>query len=292
MKNFLKDQKNKKLLKQFLPGTIIAAALAIISFMFFPKNNTVLTMLNVIGVSLIGAPYLFEKYVAYDKKKKTEENFPVFLRDFVEAVRGGMTVPIAFNLISKNDYGALNPYVKKIAAQLEWGIPVDKVLLNFSKSTGSALIGRITSSVIESHRYGGRLAETFDALSKTAVEVDRLKAERKFFLQSQMMTGYIIFFVFLGVIISLQTFLVPSLTSSTAQNLQGSTQSAEEIAKEFKDIFRNLILIQGLFAGLSVGKMAEGAVIAGLKHSMIMMLVGGLVFFLFGENATSPIGIT
>jgi flagellar protein FlaJ len=287
MKGFLDNPRNKKLLKQFVPGIIIAVIIAVISFMFFRKDNSMLTTLNVIGIGIIVAPYLLEKYIIYNRKRQTEENFPIFLRDFVEAVRGGMTVPVAFNLISRNDYGALNPYVKKIAAQLEWGIPVDKVLLSFSRSTNSALIGRIVSSVIESHRYGGRLAETFEALSKTAVEVDRLKAERKFFLQSQMMTGYIIFFVFLGVIISLQTFLVPSLTNSTAQNLQGSSQSAEEIAREFKDIFRNLILIQGLFAGLSVGKMAEGAVIAGLKHSMIMMLVGGLVFLLFGQNSPS-----
>jgi flagellar protein FlaJ len=97
-----------------------------------------------------------------------------------------------------------------------------------------------------------------------------------------MMTGYIIFFVFLGVIISLELFLLPSISKSTPIGLQQSSIPPEEIAAGFRDIFRNLIFIQGLFAGLSVGKMAEGAMIAGVKHSLIMMTAGGIIFYLFG----------
>lgn len=273
---------DKRLLLQFVPNVSVAIVLSYISFTFFPKDNAILTAMNLFGIVIVVLPFLLTRYVIYNRKRQMEENFPVFLRDFVETVRGGLTIPAAFSLVSRNDYGALTSHIKKIAAQLEWGIPVDKVLIAFSKSTKSALIARVVSSVVESHRYGGRLAETFEALSHTAVEVDRLKAERKLFLQSQMMTGYIIFFVFLGVIISLESFLVPSITSNTPIGLQQSSLSPAAIAAGFKDIFRNLVLIQGLFAGLSVGKMAEGAVVAGLKHSMIMMLVGGVVFFIFG----------
>lgn len=273
---------SKRLLLQFVPNVAVAAVLIYVGFLFFAKDNGILSSIIMLAVAIVVLPTFLTQYIAYNKKKQVEDVFPVFLRDFVEAIRGGLTVPAAFSLAAKNDYGELNKYVRKIAAQLEWGIPVDKVLLSFAKSTKSQLISRVVSSVVESHRYGGRLAETFEALSKTAVEVDRLKAERKLFLQSQMTTGYIIFFVFLGVIISLEAFLVPSITSNNAIGLQQNPVSPEEIAKGFKDIFRNLILIQGLFAGLSVGKMAEGAIIAGLKHSLIMMFVGGLVFFLFG----------
>ena len=275
-------KKQKKMILQFVPNVSIAVMLVIVALLFFPEDNTILTSVFVFAAALATLPFTISKYMEYSRKKEVEEKFPIFLRDFVEAVRGGLTVPASFQLISKNDYGALSPYVRKISAQLEWGIPVEKVLLSFSKSTKSALIGRVISSVIESHKYGGKLTETFEALSHTAVEVDRLRAERKLFLQSQMMTGYIIFFVFLGVIISLEAFLVPSITGNVPVGISGVATNPEEIAQGFKDIFRNLILIQGLFAGLSVGKMAEGALVAGLKHSMIMMTVGGVVFFLFG----------
>jgi flagellar protein FlaJ len=98
-----------------------------------------------------------------------------------------------------------------------------------------------------------------------------------------MMTGYIVFFVFLAVIVGLQKFLVPSLSqvSSESIGLSGMGGSVNpNIASEYSTIFRNLILIQGGFAGLAVGKMAEGSEVSGLKHSMFMMFIGFLVFSL------------
>ena len=95
-----------------------------------------------------------------------------------------------------------------------------------------------------------------------------------------MITGYIIFFVFLAVIIGLKLFLIPSLTEATGKEVLGVKVSREELIGEYETLFRNIILIQGFFAGLSVGKMAEGAVIAGLKHSIFMMVVGILIYML------------
>jgi hypothetical protein len=37
------------------------------------------------------------------------------------------------------------------------------------------------------------------------------------------------------------------------------------------------LLVQGLFAGLVIGKISEGSVKAGLKHSFIMVLAAFLV---------------
>jgi archaeal flagellar protein FlaJ len=136
--------------------------------------------------------------------------------------------------------------------------------------------------VLESHKFGGNLTDTFEALSETAVDIDRLKQERLLYLQSQITTGYVIFFVFLGVIIGLEKFLVPTLTGSQPLGGLGGEVNVAGLAEEFRTIFRNLVLIQGLFAGLAVGKMAEGAVIAGVKHSLIMMFVGGIAFAIFG----------
>jgi flagellar protein FlaJ len=56
----------------------------------------------------------------------------------------------------------------------------------------------------------------------------------------------------------------------------------ENLAQAYRELFRNLILLQGMFAGLAVGKMAEGAIVAGLKHSLFMMIAGGLAFTFFG----------
>lgn len=261
----------------------LVATLLLVNFFMLREITTLFSSINIIALFTLAFPIVLLKYMEYKKVKEIENQFPIFLRDFVESVRGGMTVPHALDSISENDYKSLSPYVKKMAAQLDWGIPIEKVLAKFSKRSRSKLIARIISSVTESHRFGGNLADTFEALSNTALEVERLRAERRLYLHSQMITGYIVFFVFLAVIIGLEKFLVPSLSETRPLGFGGAAAGAvaplrENLADEYRSIFRNLILIQGFFAGLAVGKMAEGAIVAGIKHSMFMMFVGILIF--------------
>jgi len=269
-----------KMLKMIILGAILSSIIFAINFLLLREDPTLFSSINMMALLTFASPVIVVKYVEYKRKKEIENMFTIFLRDFVGCVRGGMTIPQAFRSVSENDYKALTPYVKKMYAQMDWGIPVEKVLLKFSKESKSKLVGRIVSSVIESHRFGGNLADSFEALSKTSLEVERLRAERSLFLHSQMITGYIIFFVFLAVIIGLGRFLIPSLAEVPVIGME--EEATEAMALQYKDIFRNLVLIQGLFAGLAVGKMAEGAIVAGLKHSLFMMFVGLIAFILAG----------
>jgi len=47
--------------------------------------------------------------------------------------------------------------------------------------------------------------------------------------------------------------------------------------KEMANAFLNLLLVQGFFSGLIIGKLAEGNVKKGIKHSFILMLIAFLV---------------
>lgn len=276
---------DKTFLIILLVSVVISSVVFAVDFILFIQQIQIFSSIAIFAVLTFAFPIMLFVYNGYRQKKQMEEMFPIFLRDFVETIRGGVTLPQAFKALRKNDYKTLTPLVGKIAAQLDWGIPVDTVLMNFSKETESKLITRIISSVIESHRFGGNLADTFEALSNTSLEVEKLRQERRLYLQSQMLTGYIIFFVFLAVIIGLGKFLVPSLSEVSAAGLgtlTGGGASPTDLSAQYKIIFRNLILLQGLFAGLAVGKMAEGSEISGVKHSMIMMVVGIVVFVFFG----------
>jgi flagellar protein FlaJ len=280
---------NKTFLIILVASAVVTALIFAIDFLLFISDLQLFSTISIVAVITFAFPMMLFIYADYKKKREVEELFPIFLRDFVESVRSGLTLPQSFKSLRENDYKALTPYIKKIASQLDWGIPVEKVLLNFAKETESKLIGRIVSSVVESHRFGGNFADTFEALSSTAIEVDRLRQERRLYLQSQLITGYIIFFVFLMVIIGLGKFLVPSLSEVSAAGLGTSIGGASaaptassDLAGEYKVIFRNLIMLQGLFAGLAVGKLAEGSIISGIKHSLIMVTIGIVVFTIFG----------
>ncbi len=258
---------------------IVALFILGFSFLFLRDIPALFTTLLLISILVLLAPLGLIKYSELQTVKRLEETFPQFISDLVESVRSGMTLPQAIKSLGENEYGSLTFYIRKLSAQLDWGIPFSTAFLNFTKGTKSKLIGRIGSTIIESHEFGGNLTDVFESISHATLEIERLREERKLYINSQMISGYIIFFVFLIVLIGLQKFLVPSLVEiqpigEEATPLVGTNQ----LVGEYKSIFRNLIILQGIFAGLVIGKMAEGAVAAGLKHSAIMILSGFIIF--------------
>ncbi len=54
-------------------------------------------------------------------------------------------------------------------------------------------------------------------------------------------------------------------------------------AELYTQTFINFILVQGFFAGLATGKMAEGSLMAGLKHSIVLIVIGYTIFSLLGQ---------
>jgi len=269
--------------KRLMTITIVNAAIVImiviLAYFLFKDVTGLFSTILILAAIMFVIPIALVKYYDVWRTKALEDFFPQFMRDLVEAIRSGMILPQAVKTVSENDYSHLNPYVKKLNAQLDWGIPFDKALIKFSKSTGSKLIGRIISTIIESHRFGGNLTDIFESVSTASIEIERLREERKLYINSQLITGYIIFFVFLVVIIGLQKFLVPTLTDVTVGEM---TTGTGDMVTQYNEIFRNLIILQGLFAGLVIGKMSEGAVVSGIKHSLLLLIVGILVYTLSG----------
>jgi len=267
----------KRMMLLLVANGIFVALIIALDFMYLSDVPNLFSSVIVFAIIIFIVPIAILRYFELSKVRELEDSFPQFMRDLVESVRSGMTLPQAIEAVAQNDYGRLSFFIKRLSAQLSWGIPFSKALLQFSRSSKSKLIGRIASTIIESHRYGGNLTEIFEAISETTVEVERLREERKLYLNSQLMSGYIIFFVFIAVIIGLQKFLVPTLSQISVQKL-GMAVGAADIEQQYEAIFRNLIIIQSIFAGLVIGKMAEGAVAGGIKHSMFMLIAGMVIY--------------
>jgi len=259
---------------------IIVAFILLLNFIFLKGVSNLFSSVIIISIVIFFVPIALLRYYEAGKVKKLEDFFPQFMRDLAESIRSGMTLLQAIESVSANDYGPLNLYIKKLNAQLNWGIPFENALLKFSRSTKSKLIGRTVTTIIESHRFGGNLTDIFDSISATSIQVERLRAERALYMNSQLITGYIIFFVFLVVIIGLEKFLVPTISQPMTTGELTTEASPQDITEEYKGVFRNLIMLQGLFAGLVIGKMAEGAIVGGLKHSLIFFLVGLVAYMI------------
>ena len=280
LKNFRKSVEDWLIVSKkrefFVLGSLIAGVTIIsVNFFFFQDLVQIFTILNLAGASLVLGPATLIKYKEYRNLREIESNFPNFLNDVVSGVESGMTLPQAIESTSRSDYGALSPYIKKMSSQIDWGIPFDQVLKSMAKKSRSRVLKRTVSTIIETHRSGGNISDVLKSVGESIREIEKIREERKSHVYSQILTGYVIYFVFLAVIIGLQKFLMPTLAFGGASEM-GMGPTGEEL--EYKDIFQNLIIIQGFFSGLAIGKMSEGSILAGLKHLIVFIAIGFTAF--------------
>lgn len=281
LKNIYRENKEPvTVILSVLSGTI----LVLINVLFIggksdlPVDNDFLfTVINIIAVGVICLPITMVYYKRYKQVQAFEEAYPDFLRTIVEGLNGGMSLPLAISYASQSSYGILTPHVKRLVAQMTWGINFESALENFASSLDSPVITRSVSTIIECHRSGGNIADVLKSVSGSLIEIEKIRRERSMMISGQMMTGYIIFFVFIVVMIGIREFLLKGFDMGTDSDsemiLRGPTVTKDMLDK-YGEMFTHLAIIQGFFAGLVIGKLSEGRLSAGAKHAIILALIG------------------
>ena len=239
----------------------------------------------VFGVTPIVFTVMKETRIAAYK----EEVFLEFARDLVESVKTG--TPISKTIVNLKDkvYGPLSPHIQKLGNQIHLGIPLLSALEIFAKEVGNKTIARSIILIGQAERAGGDIGEILESVAGAVSLSNKLKKERKAAIQTLVTQGYIIFIVFIIIIIVMQFKIVPMVGGISGESSLGgiglNINSTSIDANEISGAFLYLLLIQGFFTGLTIGKLSEGNMKAGVKHSFTLMLMsfitstGATIFF-------------
>ncbi len=242
-------------------------------------------VLNTVGgLVAVVIPALFF-YNRLRRTKEINEFFIMFVQDLTDSLESGMTLPLALEYAAKKDYGVLSPSLKDMAAQVDWGIPFWKALSSFARKTRSAIVQRSIVTIIETYKAGGKITVTLRSIAESLVLIDNIRKERSASVHSQIMTSYLIYFIFIFILIVLQSFLMPALSATQAGALTGNNFGISSSLSPdfFAQSFINFIIIQGFFAGLVTGKLSEGSISAGFKHSILLIAFGYTAFSVFSQ---------
>jgi len=260
-------------------------------------RQLIFVLLNLGSALLVAAPILVIKYREFQRKSEIEDEFPKFLRDVLEGTRAGMSLPQAVQNIGEGGYGAMGPEIEKMNARLDWGIPFDDVMTQFAEDSGSSMIRRSVDTIIQAYESGGNIEDVLDSVVDNIRSIQELQQERESQLYGELVTGYIVYFIFIGILIGLTTFLLPSLSqASSALSSSGSgapgvggigggllsgSGNLERNIQIYRGWFKNLAYIQAVFSGLIIGKLTEGNLRAGIKHVAVLFGLGYLAVTFF-----------
>lgn len=261
--------------------------ISLIYFIFQEEGDLNLFLFLVgISISVLFLPFVIGVFIENKKEQEMTEMFLEFSRNLAESVATGTPVSKSIINMKKNNYGELTPNVQKLANQISLGIPVGRALDNFASDVGSKIISRAIALIREAERAGGEIDYILESVAKSISEVDKLRKERKAAIYSLVVQGYIIFFIFIGIMLVMQFQILPLASSAggfgkfTLGDLSSLPETPEIGAANAQALSRPflfLLITQGLLAGLTIGKLAEGSIKAGVKHSFILVVITFLV---------------
>lgn len=265
--------------KKLKQASIIVSGLSAIALFSFASMNfwgkPPLDEFFLFAVLVAITPLAILDYVDYEWRKAVDEHLPDLFRSIVQAQETGMTLPQALEEASKRNYGPLTAEMRKMTAQISWGMPFEEALLAFGKRVNTVLVQRTVPLIIEAGRSGGHVEKVFDPMGKFIQTTLLLEKERRTQTRPYVAIIYVAFFVFLFTIILLFKSFFVSVEGLPMLGTAVMTPEAME------HIFFDMMMGQSFFGGLVAGKMGEGTISAGLKHSILLLVLGYIALKVF-----------
>ncbi|MFH1503622.1 MAG: type II secretion system F family protein [Candidatus Diapherotrites archaeon] len=266
-----------ELKKSHFIGLGLAILVVGLSFIFY--NTKVFFLFFGIGILTGALPFVITLINETRTENEKEEMFLEFTRNLVESVKTGTPISKSIINLKEKSYGVLGENMKKLANQISLGIPLNYALNVFAKDVDNKTVSRTITLIGEAEIAGGDIGGILESVAEAVSISDKLKKERKAAISTLVVQGYIIFFVFMIIILIMEFQILPmvsgiaelgSIGGGTFANVGGGETIDQE---DISNSFLYLLLIQGFFTGLTIGKLGAGGFKAGVKHSFTLMLI-------------------
>lgn len=261
--------------KKYIIGVLAALIVIIFDFSLFLGQKAFYFIL-VLSCVAGAIPFLVSFIVERNREKAIDARFLEFTRDLVENVKSGTPISKSIVNLRTRNYGELSFFIQKLANQISLGIPLTDALNVFARDTKSPVIARAINLISEAERAGGQIDSILESVSNSVNQTEELKKERKSAVYNLAVQGYIIFLIFIIIMVILEFKILPMIPSG--QDIQGLSVKVKAInPAQFSMPLLVLLIVQAFFSGLVIGKISEGSLKDGVKHSFILIAIALLI---------------
>jgi archaeal flagellar protein FlaJ len=260
------DMRPYKLWIAFIPVGII------LLFIPLPLKFSIHLAVSLIAMTVVPA-YYAEKYSK--ERRGIEKMLPDFIKDVSEGRKIGLPPEESIERLDDRNYRQLTPFVKKMGAQLSWGLPLNKVIATFAGSVKSWLTKAVGTLMLEVVEIGGGTTKGFVEMADFTRRISNMESERRSTLRSYVMIAYIG-----GLMLVMTTFMmVILLAEPAAQGLSAGAAASISLNPSTIDTLLAAGIFECWVIGLVAGKMGEGSVAEGFKHALILVILNLVIIF-------------
>jgi len=261
-------------------GVAIAGSALVVNFILHVPTRPRWDDLVVLGIIVGAFPSAAANFVDKRWRDAIDRNMPYLVREISEGTRAGLSFVRAIELSADRQYGPLTKEIKRIVAQLSWGVTLDQALTDFANRVDTLTTRRTTFLLLEASRSGGNIQGILEAIYDHVNTMELVEKERKSKIKPFISVSYIAFAIFVAVGILIFKVLFPQMAQIWKQAPGGFLGQAIDI-DAITRVFYHMANIEAFVGGLVAGKMGEASTGAGLKHSLILMVAAYLVFYFY-----------
>ena len=238
----------------------------------------------IIFIVIVMIPFIIFYEIRAWRMRKIDEKMPDFLRDLSNLNGSGILFSNSLKLMAESKMGILTKELKKLKEDLSWGTSTTRVLIKLENSIRTTTSSRVLHTLIKANESTSDLKSVLSVTAEQVKSEEEMKKERSSDMAVYVITIYVAFFVFLFIVFILAAYFFPQTVSFTSASKEvgsvGIGNGAFNI-KEYTMLMFHSTLIQAFASGLVAGKMGQGSVYMGLKHSVSMAMLAFVVFTMF-----------
>jgi flagellar protein FlaJ len=253
---------------------IVAIGLPLCLIFFVPSLSFVgktVGMAEIVttGLVAISAPLAFQYYRIAKVNYNAEDAVPNFIREVAETQKIGLSPEKSIIQATKRkDYGQFSKFLELVRSQIEWGIPLRKTFENIRQKIRSWFVVVNFAMMIETIEIGGDPTQALEILSEYSEKEREVQINKRALLRPYVILAFIwsILIAVTTTIVALTTYLMSTIVSSSL-----SPVTAMAMQDQMK-VFSIGIILQCWISGFFIGKISEGNLAAGFKHSAMLAL--------------------
>jgi flagellar protein FlaJ len=225
------------------------------------------TAVSIALVITAAPPAVIQMKVA-SEKASTEKGVTLFLQDLTETRKTGLAPERCIETLSNREYGSFSKHLRKITAELSWGIPIRKVFMDFVKRTKSWATQIVMFLLVETIDVGGGTIAMIESLAKFSSTTQQVEREKKMAVKPYIMMPYFAALMLVATTVMMLTFTTKTVSLASPDSA-GNLLELDSLLV----IFSTSVIIHSYLIGLVGGKISEESIAAGFKHSALLTII-------------------
>ena len=145
--------------------------------LWFALDSFPLGLLAAIGMA--AGPWYIVRRLSIRRHEKIEEQLADAMVTFSSAIRAGLSLAQALEMLGKNCPRPINQEFQQIVGEYEMGKPLERTLTEAKERLKSENFLLFAAALLASRESGGKLNETVERIAKSVVEMQRLERKVK-----------------------------------------------------------------------------------------------------------------